>query len=167
MHSTESQFELDLSTGVRRPGMCRRLLLGLWLCLASARWTTGQPSMRSSSDIADSSLGIRWHLVVDPSHPERPGRWHRIALRHEDAARRADPPANGNFVIRSGDKVIVTQRTAGVDARLKAIALEPARSGERFTARLMAMRDSLTVVVLAEASGPGEAVWVGSEELRP
>jgi hypothetical protein len=167
MRSTESQFELDPSADARRAGIRKHLLLGIWLCLAPAQWAMGQPNMPTYNDITDSSLGMRWHLVVDPSHPERPGRWYRIAMRRDDATRRADRPANGNFVIRPGDKVIVTQRTAEVEARLTAIAIEPARCGERFTARLAAMRDSSTAVVLAQASGPGEAVWVGSKELRP
>lgn len=131
----------------------------------------------------DPCLGTHWQLLADPSHPERPGRWQPVEASSQEApapvlrpgrdevfrAQRKPEHAHESMlrkiVIRAGDKVIVTQKTAQIDARLWGVALEPARAGEQFDARLLTAHDRLPAVLVALATGPGEAVWLGPKEL--
>lgn len=132
----------------------------------------------------DPCLGMHWRLIIDPLHPEQPGRWQLVRPSSKEVIRQASQPARNKvlspermsgrddesirpgIVIRAGDKVMVTQGTAEINARLLAVALEPARAGERFDARLLAVRNqvSSSAVLVVQASGPGEAVWIENKE---
>ena len=66
-------------------------------------------------------------------------------------------------VIRAGDRLIVEEHTAVVEARLEAVALGPAASGSPFQVRLTIGGK----VVRAVALGPGRAAFAAETEARP
>jgi flagella basal body P-ring formation protein FlgA len=66
-------------------------------------------------------------------------------------------------VIHPGDRVVVEEHTATVEARLEAIALEAAAIGSPVNARLKIGGK----VVRAVAIAPGRAALAHAEEARP
>ena len=116
-------------------------------------------------EIDDPYTGSRWLLVRNLRDPAGPGLLvlaapsgnpFRSSERHEDAraltAPAAAPPAF-RPVIRAGDRLVVEQNTARIEARLEAVALGPAGAGQSFAARLEAGGK----VVRAVAIAPGRA----------
>jgi hypothetical protein len=132
-------------------------------------------------DIVDPCLGIRWELMVDAQHPERPGRLVQVgrgvqprtstnpSSSFEGAyagsttgtarAAPATPP-----LIRAGDRVTVIQQTAILRARFQAVALEPAVGGQTMRVRLLGGQDIRTgnqgAVILVRALSSGEVGWI-------
>jgi hypothetical protein len=119
-------------------------------------------------EIDDPHTGDRWLLTRNEEFPGGPGRLVRVA-----AARRAEGGAVGPGgalgqaaalpVIRSGDRVIVEEHTAVVDAVLEARALRPAAAGAAFEARLAIGGRVVRVVAL----GPGRAMLQPETGARP
>lgn len=119
-------------------------------------------------EIEDPPLGTRWLLLRDWVHPGGPG---RMVLASDEGrvpggvpvkwapgtAERITRPA-----IRAGDLVVVERSTAVVEARLEAIALEPAAIGTSFNARLRIGGK----VVRAVALGVGRAAFEQEAEGR-
>jgi len=133
-----------------------------FLMIASARQGSGSEVDQGEviREIDDPRNGDRWILTRDLSHPAGPGRLVllasvRILTRQAVPEEEALAP-----VIHSGDRVIVEEHTAMVDARLEAVAMGPAVAGSPVNVRL-----SIGGRVLqAEAIGPGRAVF--QEETR-
>lgn len=115
-------------------------------------------------EIDDPRNGDRWLLIEDARHPGGPG---VLVLAHHDSARLEVLSRNQSGaeaaapVIRAGDRVIVEERTAVVEARLEAVAMGPALAGAAFNARLSVGG----MMVRAVAVAPGRAVLQG-ETLR-
>jgi len=110
-------------------------------------------------EIDDPHSGARWLLLRDPEHPAGPGRLVLLG----GAADLAAEAAPLRPVIRSGDRLIVEENTAVVEARLEAVALGPAAPGSAFRVRL-------TIggrVARAVALGPGRAAFLPELEARP
>jgi hypothetical protein len=107
-------------------------------------------------EIDDPRNGDRWLLLRDEDHPAGPGRLVLVSAlpSMENSAnqtgRRPDAPSP---VIRPGDHIVVEEHSALVDARLEAVATEPAWSGSVFSARLTLGGR----IVRARAAGPGRA----------
>jgi hypothetical protein len=125
-------------------------------------------------EIDDPHTGDRWLLMRDPTHLEGPGRLVRIAgvLRPV----RRNTPADAQPVvalatertelmpvIHTGDRLILEENTAVVEARLEAIALGPAISGSPLNVRLTIGGS----VVRAVALGPGRAAFAPETAARP
>jgi len=115
--------------------------------------------------IDDPATGQCWLLERDPRYPGGPGRL-VLVPRGAGAAgagsKKAEPGlpvvlAKLTPVIRAGDRLVVEQRTAVVDARLGAIALGPAAAGAEFNARLEIGGRAVRAVAL----GPGRAAFAG------
>lgn len=102
-------------------------------------------------EIYDRPTGHLWLLERDGSRPEGPGRLVLAGGRHDPsgaagsafgrnaaAGRPAQQisPTAPIPVIRAGDRVVVEENTAAVEARLEATALSPAAAGSPFKARL-------------------------------
>ena len=117
--------------------------------------------VKAVREILDPHTGDRWMLVRDPVHPGGPGRLvlatDLTAIRRNAVAARM--PALGSSspfeqpAIRAGDRVIVEEHTAIVDAQLEGTALSPATGGASLAVRL-------TIggrVVQVQAVGPGRA----------
>jgi hypothetical protein len=104
-------------------------------------------------EIDDPPSGVRWLLERDPSRPGGPGRLVPAPEAHEGATTTLLKSAAALPVIRTGDRVIVEQSTPILDARLEAIALNPALTGSPLKARLIIGGR----VVQALALGPGRA----------
>jgi hypothetical protein len=109
-------------------------------------------------EIDDPHTGARWLLVRDEQHPGGPG---RLVLagsyrneRNGTFQQVAEEEAKLAPVIRPGDRLVVEEHTALVDALLEARALGPAAPGVEFNARLTMGGRVVRVVAL----GPGHAV---------
>jgi hypothetical protein len=127
---------------------------------------TGIDSDQVVQEIDDPSTGSRWFLVRDAVHTGGPGRWvrdgnplRRGTENRANAAKAFKSPAYGSTrfkpVLRAGDHLIVEEHSAVVDARLEAVALEPAATGSLLHVRL----EIGGRVVRAVAVGPGRAVF--------
>ncbi|MGA9071038.1 MAG: hypothetical protein WB424_12325 [Terracidiphilus sp.] len=111
-------------------------------------------------EIDDPNLGDRWLLVRNEQFPGGPGRMVRVGLAGGGQA--AAPAAVAALpVIRPGDRVIVEEHTAVVDAVLEARALTPAAVGAVFEVRLVIGGRVVRVVAL----GSGRAAF--ATEARP
>ena len=114
-------------------------------------------------EIDDPHIGDRWMLVRDPVHPGGPGRLvlaadvNGIRLGKMTVAPRMPAPRSSSTpersVIHAGDKLIVEEHTAIVDARLEGIALSPAIGRAFLRVRLSIGGE----VVRAMAVGPALA----------
>jgi hypothetical protein len=127
------------------------------------------------SDIFDPCLGKRWELAVDPLHPAGPWRMVLVDSGPEPsvpanvvrAASSALPdPSSPGFpapAIRAGDRVTVEQRTAWLQARFTAVALESAGVGASFRVRLTSARNApgpnSGPVLKVRATASGRALW--------
>ncbi|HEX4756948.1 MAG TPA: hypothetical protein VH308_03165 [Terracidiphilus sp.] len=120
--------------------------------------------------IDDPHTGNRWMLVRNPDHPGGPGRLVLAAdtngARHDKMADSTPAPAPRSSstperpVIHAGDKLVVEEHTAIVDARLEGMALSPAIRGAFLKVRLSIGGK----VVRAEAVGPALAVLLPESE---
>ena len=117
-------------------------------------------------EIDDPHTGARWLLLRNEEHPGGPG---RLVLAEayasgSGAARRiAVAEVRLHPVIRAGDRLVVEEHTARVDAVLEARALGAAAAGEAFDARL-------TIGGLVErvvALGPGRAALQPETGVQP
>jgi hypothetical protein len=126
--------------------------------------------------IDDPFTGGYWLLERDPDHPGGPGRLVRVS--RTAAANEASAEAEGAKpsgaapdrlrlpaapVIRAGQRLVVEENTAVVEARLEAVALGPAAPGAAFEARLQIGGR----VVRAVALGPGRAAFANQIGARP
>jgi hypothetical protein len=113
-------------------------------------------------EIDDPHTGGRWLLTRNPLHPAGPGRLvlareMRIAVLRPGVPL-VEPP---HPVIHAGDRLVVEENTAVVEARLEAVALGPAMAGSPLDVRLKIGGK----VVRAVALGPGRAAFLA--EARP
>jgi hypothetical protein len=110
-------------------------------------------------EIDDPHTGARWLLVRDEWHPGGPGRLVLMGLSQEQkktgtrSRQGTEEEARLGPVIFAGDRLIVEEHTARLDATLEARALSPAAPGAEFDARLTMGGK----VVRAVALGPGHA----------
>lgn len=117
-------------------------------------------------EIDDPRNGDRWLLMRNNSLPAGPGLLRLVSpvrggRTDPSQARQITPAADTPPpVIRTGDRVVVEENTAVVEAHLEAVAMGPAWAGSAFNARLSIGGR----VVRAVAAGPGRAVF--QEETR-
>jgi hypothetical protein len=122
-------------------------------------------------EIDDPHSGAHWLLMRDRNHPAGPGRLVLVA-----ADRQAGQGGQGSTirttsteliplrpVIRAGDRLIVEENTAVIEARLEAVALGPATLGSTFDVRLKLGGKVARAVALA----PGRAAFQAQTEARP
>jgi hypothetical protein len=121
-------------------------------------------------EIDDPNTGDHWLLVRNDQIPGGPGRLVLAAAHRKASGGAALPTARlsageAEFlpVIRTGDRLIVEEHTARVDAVLEARALNPAAPGAAFDVRLRIGGR----VVRAVALGPGRAALHPEAEVRP
>jgi hypothetical protein len=120
-------------------------------------------------EIDDPHTGDRWLLVRNDQVPGGPGRLVLVAAQRNlsggAALRLTGPAVKAQFlpVIRAGDRLIVEEHTARVDAVLEARALSPAAPGVPFDVRLTIGGN----VVRAVALGPGRATLQPGSGARP
>jgi hypothetical protein len=118
-------------------------------------------------EIDDPGNGDRWLLMRNGSHPAGPGLLKLVSAvgagRTDPSRARQTTPAADTPppVIRAGDRVVVEENTAVVEAHLEAVAMSPAWAGSAFDVRLSIGGR----MVRAVAQGPGRAVL--QEETRP
>lgn len=112
-----------------------------------------QQPLRAIRAIADPASGTRWLLAADPTHPGGPGRLVREQASREAPQTEAPIEAPVPQVIRAGDRLLVVESGARLEACFAAVALEPARQGAVFTARFAVGGARVRVVAL----GPGRA----------
>jgi hypothetical protein len=125
------------------------------------------PSAHLIREIDDPHLGSRWLLYRDPSHPGGPGRLVCAASVAPDRARTsvsvADPGTMPRAIIRAGDRVVLEENTPIVDARLQAIALNPALAGAPLQVRLEIGGKVLVAIAIAR----GRVALAPQPEIRP
>jgi len=128
------------------------------------------PTLAHSSifrEINDPHSGVRWLLLVDTLHPGEPGRLVRAdtvwgGLPHPEASGQK-APAPLQLVIHTGERVILEEHSQVADARLDAIALNPAAFGGVVRVRLVIGG----CVVRSLAVGAGRVVLEQEKEGRP
>ena len=86
------------------------------------------------SVLDDPANGDRWVLERNSKHPGGPGRL--VRMEGESAGKREDASTRPVVVIRAGDRVMVEESTAAVEARLEGMALSSAASGGAVMVRL-------------------------------
>jgi hypothetical protein len=116
------------------------------------------PSARGElvREIDDPHTGDRWLLMRNDANPGGPGRFTLVTAGRTPASGEAAnpaPPPRPQPVIRSGDRLVVEEHTAIVDAELQARALNSAALGSVFHVRLAIGGKVLRAVAL----GPGRA----------
>jgi hypothetical protein len=120
-------------------------------------------------EIDDPHTGDRWLLVRNDRHPGGPGRLVLASVHGNESggahSRAAVQAGEASFhpVIRAGDRLIVEEHTARVDAVLEARALGPAAAGSAFDVRLKIGGK----VVPAMALAPGRAAFQPETGVRP
>jgi hypothetical protein len=119
-------------------------------------------------EIDDPHTGDRWLLEPNLTHPEGPGRLVRLVGTGPGAGDRAGVVSSRNgaalvAVIRAGDRLIVEENTAVVEARLEAVALGAAAPGSTFNVRLRIGGRVLRAVAL----GPGRAALAPVNGIEP
>lgn len=119
-------------------------------------------------ELDDPHTGLRWLLYRDLSNPGGPGRLVQAIEQRPaghatsaNATLTADAPERP--VIHLGDRVILEESTPVVEARLEAVALDPAPSGSRLRVRLRI--GGLTVP--AVALGPGRVGLAPPAQAQP
>jgi hypothetical protein len=132
-----------------------------------AEGSSAQPQGQIYREIDDPNTGDRWLLLRNQEYPGGPGRLVRVAAAGRAAGSGAEALGGQSAaalpVIRSGDRVIVEEHTAVVDAVLEARALKPAAMGAVFEARLLIGGRVVRVVAL----GPGRAALEPETGVRP
>jgi hypothetical protein len=120
-------------------------------------------------EIDDPHTWDRWLLMRNDQYPGGPGRLVLVAA-HRNAAggatpRAAAPAGDAQIlpVIRTGDRLILEEHTARVDAVLEARAMNPAAPGALLEVRLAIGGN----VVRAVALGPGRAALQSETGARP
>jgi hypothetical protein len=119
-------------------------------------------------EIDDPHTGDRWLLMRDGRFPGGPGRL-VLAEAHRNvtgaSGRAAGQPDEAQLipVIHTGDRLIVEEHTAIVDAVLEARALNPATAGAQLEVRLTIGGNVLRVMAL----GPGRAALIAETGKRP
>jgi hypothetical protein len=119
-------------------------------------------------EIEDPSTGNIWQLVRDQNRPAGPGRLvlaRQGTQTHREISRGpVQPLPNGERpIIHTGDALILEEHTAVIDARLEAVALQPAVRGALFRARLKISGKVTRVVAIS----PGRASFAEENEARP
>jgi hypothetical protein len=104
-------------------------------------------------EIDDPNNGDRWILARDASHPGGPGLMLLASSVRVVAAHSAPTTEMPAPIIRIGDRVVVEENTAIVNARLEGVAMAPASAGIPFNVRLSIGSQ----VVRAIAIAPGRA----------
>ena len=128
----------------------------------------GQAQREIVREIDDPHTGDRWLLMRDLRFPGGPGRL-VLAAAHRNATgasgRAAGQPDEAQLipVIHAGDRLIVEEHTAIVDAVLEARALNPATAGAQLDVRLTIGGNVLRVMAL----GPGRAAFIAETGKRP
>jgi hypothetical protein len=117
-------------------------------------------------EIDDPHTGDRWLLMRNDANPGGPGRFTLVTAGRTPASgepANPAPPVRLQPVIRSGDRLVVEEHTAVVDAELEARALNSAALGSVFNVRLAIGGK----VVRAVALGPGRAALKPEAGVRP
>lgn len=120
-------------------------------------------------EIDDPNNGDRWLLSRNDRYPGGPGRLVLAAVHRNKyggaPSRAASQAGAASFhpVIRAGDRLIVEEHTARVDATLEALALGSASAGSAFDVRLKMGGKVVRAVALA----PGRAAFQPETEVRP
>ena len=119
-------------------------------------------SVHIHRQIRDPHSGAHWLVVSNPANPGGPG---RVILENDasTAAGNADAKRVPVVAIHPGDKVLVEEHTATVEACLEAIAVDAAAIGSPIKARLKIGGK----VVRAVAIAPGRAALVHPGEAQP
>ncbi len=113
-------------------------------------------------EIDDPHTGGRWLLTRAPDHPAGPGRLVLASGMRIAVSRTGAPVVElPHPVIHAGDRLIVEENSAVVEARLDAVALGPAVIGSPLDVRLKIGGKVVRAVALA----PGRAVFLA--EARP
>jgi hypothetical protein len=155
-------------------------LVAFMFCLFAR--IAAQSPMAESNQALNGSTALRvvvdpalnsscWILKRDPNHPQGPGRWVQAPIKESsipfgkgDSIRATGIPRMPvHPVIRPGDQLVIGESSDLVEARLQAVALGRAASGEILEVRLRTTGKVLRAVALA----PGLAEFADRHEVRP
>ena len=191
-HRAGKQFRRSLLPTLLVCGIAQILMsCSAWAALIALRDKAPGEIRR---EIADPCLGFHWRLIVDSAGQGRPGRLVLLDQNgttaggsvngaHTMLAPAASRLDSALVIIRAGEHVVVDQDTGVVRARLNAIALESATSGQRLRVRLivgpglsrnglsrngLSRNAELTApgpVVSALATAAGEVRWPSSGQV--
>jgi hypothetical protein len=149
---------------MRHKRSCGAVALAGWLALTAGAGAAKRNAGREAAgglqvvrQIDDPGTGRHWLLERDPAHPGGPGRLlavsGQVAAAQKAAGTGVAPVSPFRPVIRAGDRLVVSEETNVVSARLEAVAMEPAAAGRKFKVRLKFGGKVLNAVAVA----PGQA----------
>lgn len=144
----------------KRIGILLLVLVIAFAFPASAQVTISAANPAPVREIDDPNSGARWLLY--PSKDGGPGRLVLVANSGPRGTATA-APILPQPVIRAGDRIVLEEHTAVVDARLEAVALGPAAPGASLRVRLAVGGRVIAAVALA----PGRAQLIPEQETQP
>jgi hypothetical protein len=126
-------------------------------CITNSGEFIASPSCRVIRAIEDPATRQHWLLVSDPGRPAAPALLVRTPpYSSVPVERRSKSQISSLPVIHSGDRLVVSEKTAVSEGRFDATALSAAALGEVLTARLKLGGSVLHVL----ATAPGQATLV-------
>jgi len=145
-----------------------------WVGQAAVAAAEVQPSGEMVRALFDPGTGNCWVLKREEGLPGGPGRWVRTGSMG-DACRAADRGADaagarqargstskGPPLIRAGERMVVEEKTAVLEVRLEAVALEPGWPGAEIGVRLAIGGKRVRAMVLGPGRArllPGKGLW--------
>jgi hypothetical protein len=131
--------------------------VSVWAQAVPARDQNIAAEARVFRTIRDPNNGMLWRLERALGNSARPG---RMILLNDREKSQVNLPAGIQLpVIRSGDRLVIEESSALVEARLEAVALNAAAQGAEFNARLAIGGK----VARAMALAPGRAAFATGE----
>jgi hypothetical protein len=111
------------------------IILAALLFLVTTTFGQDSTARRAVGEIDDPGSGLRWYMLHNPAHPGGPG---RLTAFSDDKGSSAhpliEPPRRP--IVFAGDRLVVEDHSAVLNAQLEAVALRPAFAGEVIEARL-------------------------------
>jgi hypothetical protein len=154
---------------IEKPNNAFVLLMLIIFCATSAwaQGVVGEAQRTGGTNairlIRDPHTALHWLLERDPARPGGPGRM--ILLGEKDSSQMESHGTARQIseinlstprqVIRSGDRLVIEEHSAVVEARFECVALGPAIEGQEFRARLAIGGKMVRAVAIA----PGLAVF--------
>jgi hypothetical protein len=152
------------------------LLMSAWGCEPGSAAVLQGTGAEIAREMKDPCLGLRWHLIVDKTHPGWPARLvvadsagvtsqtrqnqtgQNQAGRNQTIVSANQPggevDGSRTVIIHSGERITVDQQSKILHARFQAVALESVAAGEMFRVRLITAKGPMVTGLTSGTPGP-------------